>query len=906
MPALAITDHGNLFGAIDFYIKCKEYGIKPIIGIEAYVAPESRLIKESKKGDLTAGHLTLLAKNTTGYRNLIKLATLAYTEGFYYKPRIDLELLSKYHDGIICLSGCINSIIWRTMLNAEEEERGKVMFKWIDVLKSTFKDNFYIELQYTGLKEQESLINILKDSVISSRINTKYVATNDIHYTNKEDADAHDALLCIGTGTTIDNKDRMRFDTQEYYIKSENEMLKIFDREYINNTYEIDDKINLEIPLHSNKPIIFSDRHNSIDTIKEKCDDKIKGMSDSYRRRYEQELEAVQKTNYGDYLLFVADFVDFAKGHNIPIGGGRGSSAGSLICYLLGITEIDPLHYGLLFERFINTERVEPPDIDIDVCQSRRGELIDYIKNKYGTDKVAQIITFGTLKSKAAIKDACRVLSIPFWISGLICKQIPEPFEGNINDVFSMHRVLDVIDNNIEDSNLRNRLMTIAQKIEGRMRHSSTHAAGIVISDTKLIDVMPLCTHTSSDELLTQYDMYAIENLGLLKFDILGLKCITVINEVCKYANIEHNAISLDDQYIYQMLGKGETIGVFQYEGQGYTKFIKRMQPQVFNDLIALGALYRPGPLNSGMADEYLNRMHGEPYEDIHPKLTNILNETYGTILYQEQIMQIAVTMAGFTMNEADIMRKAIGKKDEELMQSTIRKFRIGMLKNKYGEDLTNDIINRITTFARYGWNKAHAVSYALLSYKTAYLKYKHSTEYFCALLNSETDTKDRIDILIKEAQRYGVAIKSPHINLSSATFTIHDKKIYSGLLSVRGIGNRACDIILSERATNGTFTDTEQFRKRIPPKKINISMLKELVNADCFREIINNELHINIESATNLDVIQIHSICSEYPGVSQVYLHTPLHTFVTDMKVDVNDELLGRITRFGTAIIKQ
>jgi DNA polymerase III alpha subunit len=1069
MPAIALTDHGNMYGAIDFYTSCKERGIKPIIGYEAYVAPNSRFDKNSKKGDITNYHLTLLAKNIEGYYNLIQLSTKAFTEGFYYKPRIDMELLKQHHAGIICLSGCLYSCFSQTILNKPAET-------YIVSMQNIFEEDFYIEVQDHGIPEQRQIINIIKDSDLP------IVATNDVHYLRQEDAKAHDALLCIGTHTTIYDTKRLRFPSDQLYMKSKEEMCKLFPWGWVDTTVDIADKCNLEIPLH--KTVHIHNPEAAFLKLKEICDGRIEGYNESHKKRYETELEAIQKTGYAEYLLVVCDFIKFCIHNDIAVGSGRGSSAGSLVCYLLGITNIDPLNYGLLFERFINSERVEPPDIDVDISQARRKEVIEYLKNEYGHDQVSQIIAFGSMKTKLVIKDVCRVLEIDYTVGNNICKAIKEPFEGTIDDVFNTYETDPKVSVGM-DTVIADELYAISKKIEGKLRTSSTHAAGIVISNMPLTDVTPLCIHKNTG--LTQYDMYAIEKLGLLKFDILGLRTIDVIHDTCKYLGIQPQNIPLNDGHTYNQIRNGETFGVFQYEGWGYTKFIKKMQPQNFEHLIALGALYRPGPLNcisgdthiqyslssgvkkyrtikewydqiqknkqnikqmkiisideklgisqnngildiiytgkqdvysisvlkncpnwhnkdtksrfqtirctkehmflcvddnntpiykrakelkhgdyiaikywnntaianikrrnqdftsvaffsyrckcaicgwdittpdvhhidgdnknnitsnliylcpnhhreveftrhinidelnmaqyknklpntlhkhiryvpyfstnyignedtydiqcsniphnfiangfvvhnSGMADEYVEAMHRGSFSS----LEEITADTYGILLYQEQVMRIVVAYAGFTMNEADTLRKAIGKKDKELMDSILHTLADKLAEKGYSQDFISDLINKIVKFARYGWNKAHAVSYAILSYQTAYLKFNHSTEFFCALLNSELDDHDRVSQIMQEAIRWGVKIVPPQINISDVRFKLYDGKVYGGLLAIKGIGEKTCEAILKDRIANGIFKDPADLRKRIPPKNLNSTAMKILIESKC------------------------------------------------------------------------
>lgn len=824
-PAIAITDHGNMYGAIDFYTTCRERGIKPIIGLETYVAPNSRFDKAAKKGEITAHHLTLLAKDNVGYHNLLHLSTKGFTEGFYYKPRIDLELLRLHHKGIICLSGCIYSKISRIILNVEQigvEYILGCMKELIDI----FGDDYYIEVQDHGIPEQKQYREYLLNNFPQRNFNG-IVATNDVHYINKEDAEAHDALLCIGTGTNIYDKKRIRFPTDQLYLKSRQEMEQIFPVIWLDNTVKIAKQCNVDIKLHRKMHIHIPEL--AFQQLKEECDVRIVQNTPNtleYQSRYEKELAAIQKTGYAEYLLVVADFIRYAKCNNIPVGSGRGSSAGSLVCFLLDITEIDPIPYGLLFERFINTERVEAPDIDVDISQTRRGEIVEYLKNEYGHDRVAQIIAFGSMKTKAVIKDVCRVLQLQYGIGDKICKTLYDPYQGSIDDVFSSNNTNPRITTGM-DKETAKKLHNIARKIENKLRHPSTHAAGIVISDEPLINSVPLCVRNKA--ILTQYDMYSIEKLGLLKFDILGLRTLDVIDEACQYASIKYRKIPLNDTYTYIQLRRGNTFGIFQYEGYGYTKFIKRMQPQNFEHLIALGALYRPGTLDSGMADIYIDRMHGKTHT--HDEITK---DTYGILLYQEQVMQAVVKYAGFSMNKADHLRKAIGKKDKKLMEIMMSEVYRGITEQGGTPEKANIFIDNITTFARYGWNKAHAVSYALLSYYTAFLKYHYPTEFFCALLNSEINDNERMHKIRGEAAHEGVKILNPHINISTTKFVLKNGIIYGGLLAIKGIGARACEIVLEERK-NGQYKDAQDLRNRIPPKQLNSLAMKALIDGGVF-----------------------------------------------------------------------
>lgn len=809
--AIALTDHGTMSGAIEFYEACKKVNIKPIIGMEAYMAPESRLYKQSRKGDVVYGHLTLLAKNNIGYQNLMKLSTLAYTEGFYYKPRIDMELLKIYNEGIICLSGCMSSLACKRFIAQDSIGGEKIITQLYDI----FNGDFYLEVMDTGVLEQILIIPYLNK--ISKIYDIPIVVTNDVHFIEKQDYLAHRALMCIGINKTLDEESK--YDSSQNYLKTRGELVKKgFPEEWLSRTVLIADKCDIKIEF--NRKFHIYKEKDAYSELKDICDEKIKAYPEEYKARYVYELEAIKKTGYSEYLMVVADFMHFARSVYIPVGSGRGSSAGSLVCYLLNITNIDPIKYSLLFERFININRVEAPDIDVDICQTRRGEVIEYLHKRYGDGKVAQITSFGKLKTKAVIRDVCRVLRISHDFSDKLCKAMQEPWEGTIKDVIADPKLYGMLERDIGEEQ-RDRLIALTTKLEGTLRHSSTHAAGVVISDVPLATVVPLYKRTSSSELLTQYDMYSVGKIGLLKFDILGLRTLTVINAACTLASIQQENIPLDDYNTYRNIQRGNTIGMFQYEGYGYTKFIRRMQPSTFNHLISLGALYRPGTLSSGMAEEYLNRMHGSHYSC----KDDFLEETYGIMLYQEQIMKTVVKYAGFSMTEADILRKAIGKKDKILMGKMLAK-----IKDK-------ELAGKIVTFARYGWNKAHAVSYALLSYYTAYLKTNYPVEFFCALANSEIRDAKKIGKILREAIKCKIVIEPPHINYSDIYFNIHHGKIYAGLLAIKGIGEKMCEYIMRARIM-GLFKSEEDLRARVRPKHLNSRAFAILIKYDVFRDM--------------------------------------------------------------------
>jgi len=844
MPAIAITDHGNLFGAIEFYDMAKKAGLKPIIGCEVYVAKDHK--KKAGKEKLT--HLLLLSENEKGYKNLLKLVSISYLEGFYYKPRVDKELLSRYHEGLIAMSACLHGEIPALLLKGNYEEAKKVAETYMDIFG---KENFFLELQANGLPEQK-IVN--KELVtLSQELGLPLVATNDCHYLQKSDAYAHDILLCIQTGKNVNDKNRLRFRNDQFYFKSPQEMIATFDEvpQAIKNTIIIAERCHLELELGNYHFPIFSvpegkTLESYLHTLAEeglerKLDEKKIGESDRkiYRKRLKYELEIIERMGFASYFLIVADIIGYAKKKGIPVGPGRGSAAGSLVAYALDITEINPLEYGLLFERFLNPERKSLPDIDTDICMERRDEVLKYIFQKYGgKEYVAQIITFGKMQARAVIRDVGRALDMSYQEVDKIAKLIPPILNITLADAVSAEprlRELAKRDKRVQT------LLNIAQALEGLPRHASTHAAGIVISGEKpLVHYLPLY-RGNKGEVVTQFDMKGVERIGLIKFDFLGLKTLTVIDKTLslieKHKGIrpDLSKIPLDDKSTYQLLRCGDTIGVFQLESSGMKELLRRLKPNCFEDLIALIALYRPGPLESGMVDEFINRKYGKiPIKYELPQLEPILKETYGVILYQEQVMQIAVTLAGYTLGEADNLRKAMGKKLKELMAKERNRFIEGAIKKGIPKEKAKYIFNLMEKFAGYGFNKSHSTAYALIAYRTAYLKAHYPVEFMAALLTCEMSSMDELVKYVNECRDKNIEILPPDINHSEIDFIVENGKIRFGLAAIKNVGISAAVEILKARK-KGPFISLMDFCQRVDLQKVNKRVIESLIKAGAF-----------------------------------------------------------------------
>ncbi|MCS7281508.1 MAG: DNA polymerase III subunit alpha [Desulfobacterota bacterium] len=849
MTSCALTDHGCMFGAAEFYFSAKERGIKPIIGCEAYIAPKSRFEQKKIKGEENAYHLVLLAMDNTGYKNLIKLVTLAQFEGFYYVPRIDKELLVKYNEGLICLTACLKGEIPYLILKEDETALKKAIEDYISI----FENRLYFELQYNGLEEQkkvnESLIKLAKYFGIP------LVATNDCHYLRREEYKSHEILLSIQTGKKVSDKDRLSFKTDQFYFKSAKEMESIFSdcKEAIKSTLEISEMCNLEIESGTYHFPEFKISENisleeyfeqvtrrgfekKIEEIKKNYENFSEEILKKYEGRLNYEIDVIKKTGFVGYFLIVSDFIDFAKKNGIPVGPGRGSAAGSLVAYCLNITDIDPIRYDLLFERFLNPDRVSPPDIDVDFCMEGREKVIEYVMNKYGKENVAQIITFGTMQSRAAIRDVGRALGLSYGEVDRIAKLVP-PFAKSIEAALSTEPALKEL---YERDERVKELLDTAISLEGLARHASTHAAGIVISNKPLTEYLPLYRGTNG-ETVTQYPMKMIEKIGLVKFDFLGLKTLTIIDTVVKMLkengiDLDISKIPLDDKKTYELLSSGNTSGVFQLESRGMRELLVRLRPSKFEDIIALIALYRPGPLTSGMIEEFIKRKNNPALITFEvEKLRPILSDTYGVIVYQEQIMRMASELAGFSMKEADALRKAISKKIPEELKNYRESFLEGCLRNGVQKDVAERIYDVILRFGEYGFNKSHSAAYALVAYQTAYLKAHYPTYFMAALLTSEVTNTDNMLRYITECREQGIKVLPPDINESDRSFTVKDGMIRYGLEGIKNVGDAAIENILETRKKVGRFESLMQFLAIVDSRKVNKKVLESLAKAGCF-----------------------------------------------------------------------
>lgn len=842
MPALALTDHGNMYATIAFYTLAKEMGIKPIIGCEMYLATRTRFDKETKE-DRSPHHLTVLAKNKEGYRNLTKLATLASLEGFYSRPRIDKEILEKYHKGLVVLSGCLQGEISRTILK-KDFKKAKKTAEWY---KEVFGDDFYLEIQDLGIAEQKEVNPKLIE--LAKELRIKLVATNDVHYVNKEDAYSQDVLLCIQTGTFVDEKNRLKLEPEEFYLKSPKEMHQLFSHQEdaLKNSLEIAEKCNLEIEIgkpylpHFEVPKGFTPESYLEDLVWQGLSKKMgiqKGEKHLYPPeiidRVKYELYTIEKMDYAPYFLIVQDFINFAKEKGVIVGPGRGSAAGSIVSYALGITSVDPLKYGLIFERFLNLERISMPDIDIDFCFERRGEVIDYVYNKYGRDHVAQIVTFGTMAARGVVRDVGRVQRVPLAEVDRIAKMIPFSADITIEQALESNKELKEIYE--KDARIKN-LLDTGKKLQGLARHASVHAAGVVISQDPLTNHVPL-QKIDENVIVTQFPMGDLEKIGLLKMDFLGLRNLTMIDQAIKLIEknynkkIDINSIPFNDTKTYNMLQKGETIGVFQLESRGMKNLIKELKPDNFEEIIALLALYRPGPLESGMVDDFVKRKHRKievKYE--LPELKPILEETYGTILYQEQVMEIASKVAGYTMGQADILRRAMGKKKVKEMHEQKERFVNGAVKNGISKHKAQTLFNLCSKFAGYGFNKSHSTSYAVVSYQTAYLKANYPKEFMAALLTSVKGNSDKISTYVSECKRLNINILPPDINKSFHNFTVEENSIRFGLTAIKNVGIQAIDSILEARKEKPFISLTDFFMK-VSGRSVNKKVIESLIKA--------------------------------------------------------------------------
>jgi DNA polymerase-3 subunit alpha len=845
MPALAITDHGNMFGAVEFYQQACKRGIKPIIGCEVYVAPGSRFDRDTNSATEAASHLLLLAKDETGYHNLMRLVTAGYFEGFYYRPRVDKQILAQYSKGLIASTACLKGEIPQLLLNRQRKKAETVAQEFKDI----WGEDFYLEIQENGIAEQTKVNKELLS--LSKKTGIPLVATNDCHYLNAQDAYAHEILLCIQTGKTINDSQRMKFSTQEIYFKSPSQMQQMFSEipQALSSTLEIARRCNLELEFNKlHMPHYQVPEGYDLDTYLEKlareglhkrfCGLDIDNKDDPLVKRLEHELQVIRNMGYSGYFLIVWDFINFARQNKIPVGPGRGSAAGSLVAYALGITDIDPIKYGLLFERFLNPERISMPDIDIDFCMERRDEVISYVSQKYGKHNVAQIITFGTMAARGVIRDVGRALDMSYAEVDKIAKLVPSVLNITLADALKQEEKLQQLKNS--DPKV-NQLLDIANTLEGLTRHASTHAAGIVITPKPLIEYVPLYKGPKG-EVMTQYSMSFLEKIGLLKMDFLGLRTLTVIKNTLDFIHQSSDPefvledIPMDDKATAKLLSDGQTAGVFQLESSGMRDLLRRLKPESFIDLVALVALFRPGPLGSGMVDDFIKRKHGKiPIKYDHPLLEPILKETYGVMVFQEQVMQIASALAGFSLGEADILRRAMGKKKPEEMAKQRKKFITGARANKIKPALAEKIFDLIAHFAGYGFNKSHSAAYALISYQTAYLKAHYPVEFMAALLTSEMDNTDKIVKYIGECREMGISILPPDVNESSQSFTVVGECIRFGLAAVKNVGEAAVAEIINCRKTNGRFNSIYEFCELVDLRCVNRRVIESLIKCGAF-----------------------------------------------------------------------
>ena len=883
MPALALTDHGVMYGAIEFYQKCKKAGLKPIIGVEAYMAPRSRFDKITREDEKTNYHLLLLAKNNKGYKNLIKLTSIAHLEGFYYKPRIDWEVLNKYHEGIIASSACLGGEIPTLIRHGKDKKAEKRILEYNELFG---QDNFYLEIMDHPSLRGQDLVN-KKLIEFSKKLNVPLVATNDVHYLKEEDGEAQDILLCLQNKKKKEDLDRMNMTNINASMRPTREMIEIFKDvpEAIDNTVKIAERCDVEIELGNVQLPFFQvpKGYNENTYLRKLCED---GLLERYKKNYNQvsveikkrldyELSVIEKMGWPSYFLIVADFISWSKDNKIIVGPGRGSAAGSLVCYLTEITNIDPLHYDLLFERFLNPDRVSMPDIDLDFADVRRDEVIRYVENKYGKDHVAQIITFGTMAARAAVRDVGRVLGASYDFCDQIAKMIP--MFTNLDKALKIVPELKTL--YIGDDSAK-KIIDYARRLEGVSRHASTHACGVLITKDPLNENVPLQYASSSDKtIVSQYSLHPIEDLGLLKMDFLGLKNLTIIESAIRIIKstrgikIDLDKIPLDDKKTYKLFQDAKTTGVFQFESSGMKRYLRELKPSEFEDIIAMVALYRPGPME--WIPDFIAGKHGHKRPVyLHPKLEPILKKTYGVAIYQEQVMQMARDLAGFTMAEADVLRKAVGKKIPKLLAEQKEKFIEGCVRNGINSDLAQKIFSFIEPFAGYGFNRSHAACYAMIGYQTAYLKSRWPTEFMAALLTADQQNTDRIAIEIEECQRINVIVKRPDVNQSYESFTVvtsgteknqiaqDDENVDTirfGLNAIKNIGEHIAKVIIEERKAHGPFEDLSNFLERITDKDLNKKSFESLVKSgalDQFGErgnLLNNEerlLAFNKESA--------------------------------------------------------
>ncbi len=867
MPAAVITDHGNMFGALEFYELAKKYDIRPIIGCEAYMAPRSRHDRGGKadmegNGDEDRSfHLTLLAQNQTGYQNLMKLVSLGYKEGFYYKPRMDKEILAMHSEGLVCLSGCLKGEIAQLVCRNQYESAKKTALEYARIFEP---GNFYLEIQSNGLAEQaianEGLVRL------SRELSLPLVATNDCHYLRKGDARAHEILLCIQTGKTVVDEKRFKFQTDQLYFKSPEEMEKDFAYvpEALENTLKIAEKCDLKLDLGSyHFPVFPVAEGESLDErfeseVREGFEERIKAISrrhpsfgeeqlQEYRQRMDYELGVIKQMGFAPYFLIVADFINYAKNNGVPVGPGRGSAAGSLVAYAMRITDLDPIEHGLIFERFLNLERISMPDIDVDFCVNGRDKVYEYVTGKYGKDRVAQIATFGTMQARAVVRDVGRALAMPYNDVDRIAKMIPATPGIDLTKALATEPRLTQLQ--AENPQVKE-LFEIAFILEGLTRHVSTHAAGVVMSDKPIVEYMPLYVGQEG-EIVTQYSMKYVEKAGLIKFDFLGLRNLTVISDAVKLITQNHGSridiedIPLDDQETYALLCRADTTGVFQLESSGMRDILTRLKPENFADIVALVALYRPGPLESGMVEQYIQGKHGKEAVYDLEILKPILEPTHGVILYQEQVMKVASALANYSLGEADILRRAMGKKIGSLMNAQRDRFVKGAVDNGIDPVKANRIFDLMAKFAEYGFNKSHSAAYALIAYQTAWLKAHYPVEFMAALMNSFLSNSDQIVKLINQCAQMDIRILPPDVNESGMAFQVVERMIRFGLGAVKNVGETAIEVILRGHREEGPFQSIYDFCERMDSQKVNRRVIEQLIRCGAFDSVHPNRAQL-------------------------------------------------------------
>ena len=848
MPAVAVTDHGNLFAAANFYHQAMTHGVKPIIGCEVYVAPDNHKNRGSEAE--RSNHLVLLAENEEGYKNLIQLVSTGFLDGFYYKPRVDHELLAEHSKGLIALSACLRGEVADALLADKYDQARANAYRLRDIFG---KGNFFLEVQDQGLEVEQrinrALVRLSRDTGIP------LVATNDCHYLTRADSHAQEVLLCIQTGKTMSDSSRMKFATDQFYFKTAVEMAEVFGElpDALERTVAIADRCNVKIQRVSNPfPEFKVPEGHSTDSYFEKVaregfesraavllrlskEGRLRHSVPDYERRLSDEIAMIQKMRFAGYFLIVWDFIHYARAQGVPVGPGRGSAAGSLVSYALRITDVDPLQYDLLFERFLNPERISMPDIDIDFCMRRRGEVIEYVRQKYGEKSVAQIITFGTMAAKAALKDVGRALDMPYGDVDKIAKMVPTTLNIELEDALRQSPQLDALrrtDERVKE------LVEVALRLEGLARHASTHAAGVVISPRPLTEIVPLYK-SSKDEITTQYDMNALERIGLLKMDFLGLTTLTVLDDAVRLIRQNRNmdidlaTLALDDAPTYLLFARADTTGIFQFESHGMRDILRRYQPTRLEDLTALNALYRPGPIQGGMIDDFIARKHGKKKVAYDlPELEEMLSETWGVILYQEQVMQIANRLAGFSLGDADLLRRAMGKKKHEEMAAQREKFLAGCLARKIPAKKAERIFDLMAEFAGYGFNKSHSCAYALLAYQTAYLKTHFPVEFMAAMLSSETGNTEKVVKYINEARGMGITVLPPDVNSSDVDFTPIGDQIRFGLRAIKNVGENTVKGILQARESLGRFTTLFEFCEFVDARLLNRRVIESLVRS--------------------------------------------------------------------------